>query len=180
MSPPGASLFDLLSADLSSYRREGASAGGERFVPSKGGPSIEVTQREERRFMGRTTIARFHTTHAGATAPGALELRHTGRRRRIGIEAVVISGGHGMVAVADSIASDEDLVAAALPLDFTRFELRSDGTEWRSAVELMGATMVAIALPPMRSYVHLYPDQLEALSATLGQLARVLAMTAAG
>lgn len=125
--------------------------------------------------MGRTTTARFHTSHAGSTEPGAVLLRHTGRRRRTGIEATVITGGSAMAAVTGAIESDEAFAAAALPLDFTRFELRSDGTDWQTAVELMGATLVAIALPPIRSYVHLYPDQLEALTRTFAELDRLLA-----
>jgi hypothetical protein len=41
-------------------------------------------------------------------------------------------------------------------------------------VELMGASHVAIALPPMRSYVRLYDDQREALLSTLAELGRAL------
>ena len=49
----------------------------------------------------------------------------------------------------------------------------SDGETLTATVELMGASYVSIAFPPMRSYIRLYPDQREALVATFGELERV-------
>lgn len=174
MSPQQASLIDLVAGDLSSYRRKDLGGGRVRFVSTASRRSFEVGQREERRFLGRTTIATFHATHPGSDTQGAIELRHTGRHNRTGVEARVSNGDSATHDLAARIESDEGLVKAILPLDFTRFELRSDESEWRSTVELMGATLVGIALPPIRSYVRLYPDQLEALTGTFAALDRVI------
>jgi hypothetical protein len=62
-----------------------------------------------------------------------------------------------------------------MPLDFTKFEIHGDAAGSRVRVELMGASHVAIALPPIRSYVHLYPDQRDAMVACIEHLARAIA-----
>lgn len=86
----------------------------------------------------------------------------------------MITGDDAIRDLAGRIEKDEGFVAAILPLDFTRFALQSDGIEWKTNVELMGASLVAIAFPPIRSYVRLYPDQLQALTATFAELDRVM------
>jgi hypothetical protein len=61
-----------------------------------------------------------------------------------------------------------------MTLDFTRFELvRADG-QWSSTIDLMGASYVSLALPPMRSYLRLHADQRQALVETLTALNSLL------
>lgn len=148
-----------------------------RFVPFEGdGPVLEVTSRIEKRFLGRTEIAVFEAD-LGVTLPEEwiIEVRHTGGLRRSGVAAIPLVGGDPARRVAEALAADSELSRALLPLDFTRFEILGDQARCRARVELMGATQVAIALPPIRSYIHLYPDQREAMLAGLERVRRVLA-----
>jgi hypothetical protein len=139
------------------------------------GPRFIVDRRVERRFLGRTEIAQFRTvTPVAFTERCHLRVRHTGGRRRTGIEAVAREGGTAARHLAERITADHALAQATLPLDFTRFDIRHDGSGWETTIELMGATVVAIAFPPMRSYVRLYPDQSGALTSTLSELTRIL------
>jgi hypothetical protein len=86
----------------------------------------------------------------------------------------VVEGGEQAQLVAGTLSADHRLTERALPLDFTRFEVANDGQTWVTGIELMGATLVKIAFPPMRSYVRLYPDQRDALVGTLTELERAL------
>lgn len=167
-------LLDLLAADLAGYRREDTPTGA-RFTPAGPGQPLEVSVKVERRFLGRTEVARFHlSVPASSAGPGRIRIRHTGARTRIGIEALVKEGDRGVSVLAAMLEDDERLASASLPLDFKRFELVRDEAEWQVSVELMGASLVAIAMPPMRSYVRLFPDQRAALAATFSELRRVL------
>lgn len=137
---------------------------------------IQVRERVERRFLGRNQIAGFRIAVPAAASAGPARLRvlHRGRLRRQGVEVEVLRGGEEERSLARAVESDLAFAAAALPLDFTRFLLERSGGEWTAAVELMGATYVSLALPPMRNYVRLYPDQREALLAVFDALARLL------
>jgi hypothetical protein len=104
-----------------------------------------------------------------------IELSHTGGLKRSGVTATVLEGGDAAIRIAENLASDRRQSDALLPLDFTRFEIQGDLSGCRARVELMGASHVAIALPPIRSYIHLYPDQLEAMMTGFEELRRVLA-----
>ena len=82
----------------------------------------------------------------------------------------VSSGDEAIRRLAERIATAESFTSAAMTLDFTRFEVvRVDGV-WSSTIELMGASFVSLALPPMRSYVRLHADQRQALVDTLTAL----------
>lgn len=83
----------------------------------------------------------------------------------------VLIGGESTRRLAGLIADDETFTVSAMALDFTRFEVDRSGGGWLATVELMGASFVSLALPPMRSYVRLYADQRRALVDTLGVLA---------
>jgi hypothetical protein len=174
MSLRHVNLVDLVAADLPGYRRQSALQGAVRFDPEGGGMPLEVTQEVERRFLGRTTVARFHATYQRPAEECRLVIRHQGFRRRTGIEVFVVEGGASAAAIARKLEDDQDLIEAIVPLDFKRFELSSDGERWKTSVELVGASLVAIALPPIRSYVRLYPDQRSALISTFLNTFRVL------
>jgi hypothetical protein len=64
--------------------------------------------------------------------------------------------------------------ASALPLDFTRFAILGGASGWSAEVELVGASHVAIALPPMRSYVRLHADQRQAMVGSLTRLGELI------
>nr|MDP9495756.1 DUF3156 family protein [Actinomycetota bacterium] len=82
----------------------------------------------------------------------------------------VSSGDETIRRLAEKIATAESFTSAAMVLDFTRFDVdRADG-EWTTTVELMGASYVSLALPPMRSYVRLHADQRQALVESLTAL----------
>lgn len=168
-------LLRLLDADLPGHRlrREGDRVG--RFEPTNGGPSLTVVERVERRFLGRNEIAQFKVTvPTEGTQPAHLRVVHKGRLRREGIAVEVREGRPQEASLAETIESDPGFAQAALPLDFTRFDLIREGKQWKVTVELMGASHVSMALPPIRSYVRLYPEQREALLGTLEALVPLL------
>lgn len=169
-------LLRLVSDDLPGHRLEIAEADKARFVPVAGGSALLVNTRVEKRFLGRTEIAVFGTHVPDPFgAPVELEVRHTGRRTRTGVEIRGSQGG-----LSSSLADDERFVRASIPLDFKRFDLVSDGEVLTASVELMGAAYVSIAFPPMRSYVRLHPDQRDALIATFEELGRVVSQIKKG
>jgi hypothetical protein len=168
-------LLRLLAGDLPGYWVEQASPSKARFVPVNGGQVLDVAERVDRRFLGHNEIAQFQArAPARATAQGRLRIHHTGRLKRDGVKVDVLEGGDAIRALADAIESDAAFVTAVLPLDFTRFEMRCASGEWTSSVELMGASFVSMALPPMRSYVHLHADQRESLVDSLAALSTVI------
>lgn len=86
----------------------------------------------------------------------------------------VITGDSAAVDLARAFESDAVFAASILPLDFTRFDVELSAGQCVATVELMGASFVSLALPPMRSYVRLHPDQRKALVASLSALANVI------
>lgn len=173
--PVSGGLIGLIDADLPDHRLVRDADGAATFVPEGGGPVIEVSVRAEKRFLGRTEVARFQVrVPTGGLEPAQLQITHTGRLRREGVDVVVEHGSEEAVDLAEAIASDRDFVETALALDFTRFALELDGESCVVTVELMGASLVSIALPPVRSYIRLHPDQREALVAGLSGICRLL------
>lgn len=172
---PSLRLAGLIEGDLAAYRRETTDEGLARFVPADDGPVLEVVSRVERRFLGRTEIAVFRADlDLSLPVPCTVEVRHTGGFKRSGVTAVATEGGEPGQRLATALTSDRRLGEALLPLDFTRFEVIGDPAGTRVEVELMGASHVAIALPPIRSYVHLYPDQREAMTKGIAEVRRAL------
>jgi hypothetical protein len=171
-------LLRLLEADLPGHllHREGDRVG--IFQPRNGGLALTVVERVERRFLGRNEIAQFRVTVPVESArPALLGVAHKGRLRREGLAVEVKEGGQEEALLAGKIESDPGFLKAAMPLDFTKFDLIRSTEGWTVAVELMGASHVSIALPPIRSYVRLFPEQREALLETLGALMRLLKST---
>jgi hypothetical protein len=168
-------LLRLLAGDLPGHWVEQASPGRARFVPVNGGPVFDVTERVDRRFLGHNEIAQFEVRlPSSATGAGRIQVRHTGRLKREGVRATIAEGDATVQTLATAIETDAPFVAAALPLDFTRFDIRRVGEEWVATVELMGASYVTVALPPMRSYVRLHSDQRDALVDSFSALSAVI------
>jgi hypothetical protein len=157
------------------HRLEQEGPGHGRFVPLDGGPVIAVTERVERRFLGHTEIAQFRVV-SPATDPGSAQItiRHTGKLRRQGVAVEVASGDQSTRDLAEGIGNDDAFTSSVMTLDFTRFELIRADRQWSSTIELMGASYVSLALPPMRSYVRLHADQRQALVETLTALNSLL------
>lgn len=173
--PPSSRLIALIEGDLPGYRRETGDDGRARFLPVADGPVFEVASRLEKRFLGRTEVAVFRAAvEVTLSEKSVIALRHTGGLKRTGVTAVAVEGGESAQRVATALASDHDLAEALMPLDFTRFEVIGGSTGCRVEVELVGASHVAMALPPMRSYVRLYPDQREAMLRGLVEVRRVV------
>lgn len=173
--PPSSRLTALIDGDLPGYRRETGDEGRVRFVPVGGGPVFELASRIEKRFLGRTEVAVFRADLDLSLAQESIvALRHTGGLKRTGVTAVLVEGGESGQRVATALASDPSLAKAVMPLDFTRFEVICGPAGCWAEVELMGASHVAMALPPIRSYVHLYPDQHEAMTRGLVEVRRVV------
>lgn len=173
--PPSSRLAGLVGGDLAGYRREPGDGGWVRFVPSDDGPTIEMASRVEKRFLGRTEVAVFSARlDVTVTDESVIVMRHTGGLKRTGVTAVLERGAGLGERLASALASDPGLEEALMPLDFTRFQVFCGPTGCRCEVELMGASHVAIALPPIRSYVHLYPDQRKALTRGIEEVRRVL------
>lgn len=173
--PPSSRLAGLVEGELSGYRREAGDDGRVRFVPVGEGPVFELASRIEKRFLGRTEIAVFRAgIDRSLPEESIVALRHTGGLKRTGVTAVLVEGGESGGRVASALATDPGLAEALMPLDFTRFEVFCGPAGCRAEVELMGASHVAIALPPIRSYIHLYPDQREAMTAGLEAVRRVV------
>lgn len=175
LGPPSSRLAGLIDGELSGYRRETGDEGRVRFVPVGDGPAFELASRIEKRFLGRTEIAVFRAgIDTSLPERSVVALRHTGGLKRTGVTAVLVEGGEAGERVASALATDPSAAKALMPLDFTRFEVIGDPGGCRVEVELMGASHVAIALPPIRSYVHLYPDQREAMTRGLDEVSRVV------
>lgn len=171
-------LISLLAGDLAGYRLDRPSEGFATFLPESGeGPVLEVRERVERRFLGRTRVARFGATFP---APGwsdqTLRVVHTGGLRRTGMSVGSDAEDSALVGL---LESDEDFLAAAATLDFKHYEIAIRDENCVVTVELVGASLVAIAFPPIRSYVRLYPDQREALVDGFKALGRLLAVSSA-
>ena len=175
VGPPSARLSAMLAADLPDHTKEIGGDGFPTFVPAGPGPVIHLRSRIVKRFLGRTEIAVFEVHHPGAREEQMrVDLRHVGGLRRSGVAADVRHGGEQAQRLATTLAGDPQLRAAALPLDFTSFEIVAGDTGTRALIELMGASHVAIALPPIRSLVRLHPDQRDALIATTTRVVELL------
>lgn len=168
-------LLRLLAGDLPGHWVEQASASRARFVPVNGGPVIDVKERVDRRFLGHNEIAQFEVrAPASGSGTARLQIRHTGRMRRDGVKVTVAEGNESVGALADAIEGDRPFVTAVTPLDFTRYDVKRASGEWVANVELMGASFVSLALPPMRSYIRLHPDQRAALVDSFAALLNVI------
>lgn len=172
--PVGGRLIGLIAADLPGHRLTREKDGTAIFVPDGGGPTLEVGVRVEKRFLGRTEVARFRTViPARSSGKGRLSVTQTGRFRRQGIALQVAEGTESTARFAGTLRVDPEFAESATRLDFTRFDIDLDGENCIATIELMGGSLVSIAFPPIRSYVRLHEDQREALMASLVALERI-------
>lgn len=175
IGPAGGRLLSLIAADLPDHSQADDSDGLAVFVGGDGSELV-VGSRVKRRFLGRTETAVFQTTTAApAIGPAHLRVRQTGMLRRGEVVVEVVAGSEEAGALADRLSSDPELTSAVGVLDFTRFELVFEDGRCTTTVELVGGSMVAIALPPIRSYIRLHPDQRHALIRCLRGVSELVA-----
>lgn len=167
-------LLRLLASDFPDRRLEEGDHDWAR-LSSGTGPVIEVASRVQRRFLGRTEVAVFAVSYPVSIGDFAVALAHDGKLRRSGLVARRRSDGEVGAAVSQALTGDPALAAASMSLDFTRFDVDGDQDGCRATIELVGASYVSIAFPPIRSYVRLYPDQRQALLASFDEVGRILA-----
>jgi hypothetical protein len=175
IAPASGRLLGLIAADLPDHSPIGKADGLTVFV-AVDGTELVVGSRVKKRFLGRTETAVFQaSTHAPGRGPALLQVRQTGVLRRRAVETRVSAGEADAARIAATIAGDQSFQSAAARLDFRRFEIELDRDACTATIELVGASMVAIALPPIRSYVRLHADQRSALLDSLHALRRVVA-----
>lgn len=167
-------LLGHIDRDLPDHRMERIAANAARFTPVVTGPVLVVKERTERHPLMGVTAGEFQVDLAGPPGDAIIRLRHTGALRRSGLAGDVRRGGADAGALLARALGDDRLVAAVMPLDFTELTLRQDAGGWHALATLMGASEVAMRLPPTRSYVRLSADQRDALVATFSALARLV------
>ena len=174
--PGSGRLVRLVAADFPDHRLVRGPEGAITFVPEKGiGPVLTMGGRVRKRFLGRTEIAQFQTvTDVRRWGHARLRVHHTGRLKRQGIDVRVEEGSEEATKLASTLSSDAEFGDSASLLDFTRFDIDLDGERCVATVEVMGASFVSIAFPPIRSYVRLHDDQREALVGCLSALERLV------
>jgi hypothetical protein len=153
---------------------ERIAANAARFTPVTNGPAFVVSERTERHPLMGVIASEFRVDLGGPPGDALIVLRHTGALRRTGITGDTRRGGVDAQALLARVLGDDRLLAAVMPLDFTQLTLRQDADGWHAVAVLMGASEVAMRLPPTRSYVRLSADQRDALVATFTALARLV------
>lgn len=172
-------LLSLLSSDLPGHNLERDAVAQGRFVPkSRGLPGFEARERVITHFLGHVTVTVF-THRPPGTDPGRgrASLRTSGTIRRTGLDPKVIDGNGDAESIATFLCDDPAFRESALDLDFKRFELIGDRDGWTAEIELVGASQVVTAIPPIRRYIRLYPDQRDALLGVFRSMDMVLGRT---
>lgn len=167
-------LLGHIDRDLPDHRMEPITAHAARFTPVVTGPVLVVSERPESHPLMGVTAGEFRVDLGGPTGDARIRLRHTGALRRSGVAGDVRRGGADAEAFLARVLGDAGFLAAVMPLDFTELTLRQDADGWHAVATLMGASEVAMRLPPTRSYVRLSADQRDALVATFTALARLV------
>jgi hypothetical protein len=148
-----------------------------RFRCGKTGLEVLAEERVEPRFLMH--IVTTHFSYPVSRDGGALArigIRHRGAWKRTGIECVVARGAQdGPVRdAAERIAADAAFTAAALPLDFTDFQLERQSGGWLASLVHYGASEVVYHFPSTRQYVRLPPEQVPAILKTFARLRDLL------
>lgn len=136
-----------------------------RFETTAGGvPSFNAREDVIKNFLGHVAVVVFsQTVPASDGVRGRAVIRNTGGLRSTGIEGLVKEGDEALGEAIDRLVAHRGFERALLALDFKRYEIQRLDQAFRADVELMGASEVITALPPMRHYIRLYPDQRDAL-----------------
>jgi hypothetical protein len=182
---PGA-LSAKVRLDLRDLESQVVSATCVRFRSRD--PDIEFVAEEqvEPQFLMHVVTTRFSCRVAGdSNGRQRMRIRHRGTWKRTGIECAVAADARAGAdsdadagAAADAgtrqlcarLADSPELTAALLPLDFTDCELLPVADGWEVRIVHFGASEVVYRVPPIRQYVRLPRDQLNALLQTFAVL----------
>ena len=166
----------MVAIDLSQHRLEMDHPHHGRFVAQgEGLPSFEAHEEVVKNFLGHITVIMWRfSVPAPSGEPGWAVIRTTGGLRRIGVEGLTREGDAAFSESLGRLVGHAGFARALQVLDFKRYELHRERTSWRTEVELIGASEVIAAMPPMRRYIRLYPDQRSALLGSFMAMEQVL------
>jgi len=169
-------LLQLVAVDLAQHRFEMGPPHQGRFVAQGGGlPNFEAQEEVVKNFLGHLTVILWRfSLPAPPAEPGWAVIRSSGRIRRMGIEGLTKEGDAAFSESVGRLIDHAGFARALQVLDFKRYEIHRERSSWRADVELIGASEVIAALPPMRRYIRLYPDQRSALLGSFMAMGQVL------
>lgn len=176
---PGA-LIAKLRQDLARLEYEAVGDARARFRCADPQLDFLAEERVHAQFLMHVVTTNFscHLPYEGG-APARIRVRHRGAWTRQGLECVIAQGADDICVqeTARRLSSDTTLSAAALPLDFTDFDLERQPTRWVANLVHYGASEVVYRFPATRQYVRLVPEQLQAILQTFARLPNLLSQT---
>jgi hypothetical protein len=166
-------LLAHLQREFQGFEREDLDRGVARFSSVEAGLDFTVREIVQSDFLMQTVIAQFECSVAAThSVPLHLRVRHRGAFRRTGVTFDAVSGNGAAI---EALGADAGLLAALLPLDFTRCELTGGPSGWQIEVQHYGASEVIGRLPGLCRYIPLIPSQRDSLLAAFQAFRRVLA-----
>lgn len=134
--------------------------------------TFNVTLRVERHFLMRIEVAEFTVLMKLAGEAGKIELGHRGRKNRTGVTTRPVPDRPDLRAIAERLAGNPTFERAFLGLDSKRATVEVGPGLSVGRIRHLGFSRVVMAFPPTRKYITAGRDQVEALLATLRELAR--------
>lgn len=165
---PGKLLAPVLAELGLDHELHGSQAATVRY----GDLHFNVTLRVERHFLMRIEVAEFTVLMKVTGEPGKIELGHRGRRKRTGITARPEPDRADLRAMAERLVQSRPFENAFLGLDSKQATVEVGPGLSVGRIRHVGLSRVVMAFPPTQKYVTASPEQVEALLATLRELAR--------
>lgn len=133
---------------------------------------FNVTLRVERHFLMRIEIAEFTVLMKLKGEAGKIELGHRGKRGRTRIIARPASDRADLETIGGRLEGSAAFKRAFLRLDSKRATVEVGPGLSVGRIRHIGFSRVVMAFPPTQKYISAGPDQVEALTNTLRELAR--------
>jgi hypothetical protein len=146
--------------------------GSQAATVRNGDLTFNVTLRVERHFLMRIEVAEFTVLMTLVGEPGRIELGHRGRKKRTGVTARAMPDRPDLRSIAERLVGSRTFQSAFLGLDSKRATVEVGPGLSVGRIRHIGFSRVVMAFPPTRKYVTAGPNQVEALLATLRELAR--------
>ena len=146
--------------------------GSQEATVRHGDLKFNVTLRVERHFLMRIEIAEFTVLMKLEGEPGKIELGHRGKRGRTRITALPVPNRADLEAISERLARSRTFENAFVGLDSKRATVEIGPGLSVGRIRHIGFSRVVMAFPPTQKYVTAGPHQVEALIATLRELAR--------
>ncbi|CAN5826921.1 hypothetical protein BH23ACT4_BH23ACT4_12340 [soil metagenome] len=146
--------------------------GSQAATVRDGDLTFNVTLRAERHFLMRIEVAEFTVLMKLASEVGRIELGHSGKRKRTGVTARPVPDRPDLKAIGERLVGSRAFEGAFLGLDSKRAIVELDPGLSVGRIRHIGFSRVVMAFPPTKKYITAGPDQVEALLATLRELAR--------